>query len=122
MHKTPDLILEILHPAALENRAQISEDLEEMRTQLRKQLSRLRELRVKKVEEPGGCYSPLVTNLLVINLFPDAFYGVEDPSLHNVDVMTDVSMPATAFTRYTVAPSTSSRASKYVKSHFITLS
>ena len=119
MHKTPDLILEILHPAALEIRAQISEDLEEMRTQLRKQLSRLRELRVKKVEEPGGCYSSLVTHLLVINLFPDAFYGVEDPSLHNVDVMTDVSMPATAFTRYTVAPSTSSRASKYVNSHFI---
>ena len=66
MHKTPDLILEILHPAALETRAQISEDLEEMRTQLRKQLSRLRELRVKKVEEPGGCYSSLITHLLVI--------------------------------------------------------
>lgn len=41
----------------------------------------------------------------------DAFYGVEDTALHNVDVMTDVSMPATAFTRYTVAPTTASRRS-----------
>ena len=41
----------------------------------------------------------------------DAFYG-EEANLHNVDVMTDVSMPATAFTRYTAAPSTSSKASK----------
>lgn len=44
----------------------------------------------------------------------DEFYGVEDTALHNVDVMTDVSMAPTAFTRYTVAPSTAaSRTSKY---------
>jgi len=42
----------------------------------------------------------------------DAFFGVEDPALANVDVMTDVSMAPTAFTRYTVAPSTVSRISK----------
>ena len=53
LHGLPDLVLEILHPAALESRAQISEDLDEMRAQLRKQLNRLRELRVKKEEEPG---------------------------------------------------------------------
>ena len=48
---------------------------------------------------------------------PDAFYGVEDTDLHNVDVMTDVSMAPTAFTRYTQAPSTASKAStKYVLS------
>ncbi|EEB98896.1 hypothetical protein MPER_01516 [Moniliophthora perniciosa FA553] len=40
------------------------------------------------------------------------FYGVEDPPLHNVDVMTDVSMAPTALTRYTIAPSTASRTSK----------
>ncbi|KAE9404784.1 IKI3-domain-containing protein [Gymnopus androsaceus JB14] len=71
-----------------DSRAQINEDLGEMKEQLRKQLNRIRELRVKKVEEP------------------DEFYGVEDTALHNVDVMTDVSMAPTAFTRYTVAPST----------------
>ena len=47
-------------------------------------------------------------------MFLDAFYGTDDPTLHNVDVMTDVSMPATAYTRYTPAPSTMSRTSKYV--------
>jgi hypothetical protein len=36
----------------------------------------------------------------------DEFFGVEDTALHNVDVMTDVSMAPTAFTRYTQAPST----------------
>lgn len=41
----------------------------------------------------------------------DAFFGVEDTTLQNVDVMTDVSMPYTAFTRYTVAPTATSRAS-----------
>lgn len=43
----------------------------------------------------------------------DAFYGVEDnPALANVDVMTDVSMAPTAFTRYTVAPTSASRSSR----------
>ncbi|KAJ7099343.1 pol II transcription elongation factor [Mycena belliarum] len=89
------LLNEIIHPGALESRAQISEDIGEMRDQLRKQLQRICELRVKKIEEP------------------DAFYGTEeDANLHNVDVMTDVSMPATAFTRYTVAPTSMSRSSK----------
>jgi len=46
-------------------------------------------------------------------VYLDAFYGVEE-NLHNVDVMTDVSTPFTAFTRYTAAPSTASRGtSKY---------
>ena len=46
-------------------------------------------------------------------LCTDAFYGVEDnPALANVDVMTDVSMAPTAFTRYTVAPTSASRSSR----------
>lgn len=79
---------EIIHPAALESRAQISEDLNEMREQLRKQRNRIKELRIRKVEEP------------------DAFYGTEDVVMQNIDAMTDVSMAPTTFTRYTVAPST----------------
>ncbi|KAJ6593195.1 Elongator complex protein 1 [Mycena capillaripes] len=89
------LLTDIIYPGALESRAQISENIDEMREQLRKQLQRIRELRIKKVEEP------------------DAFYGMaEDTNLHNVDVMTDISMPATAFTRYTVAPTSMSKSSK----------
>jgi hypothetical protein len=44
----------------------------------------------------------------------DAFYGTEDVTLQNVDVMTDISMPATEFTRYTVAPTSVSQSSKLV--------
>lgn len=47
-----------MHPASLESRAQISEDLTEMREQLRKQVARLRELRIRKVEEPGKLSAP----------------------------------------------------------------
>ncbi|KAF9494179.1 Elongator complex protein 1 [Pleurotus eryngii] len=94
LHGRPELVKDVVHPGALESRSQLSDDLTEMRDQLRKQLNRIRELRIKKQEEP------------------DAFYGVEDSNLANVDVMTDVSMAPTAFTRYTVAPSMASRASK----------
>ncbi|KAH9915816.1 IKI3 family-domain-containing protein [Fomitopsis serialis] len=87
----PELLVDIVYPGGLECRAQLAEDLREMREQLRKQVARLRELRVRKIEEP------------------DAFYGVEDVNLHDVDVMTDVSMAPTAFTRYTQAPSSVSR-------------
>lgn len=103
-----------MHPGALECRAHIGEDIAEMREQLRKQLNRVRELRVRKVEEPGEhSYHP---QDLWINFFPfatpiDAFYGVEDTDLHNVDVMTDISMAPTMFTRYTVAPSAFSKTS-----------
>ena len=47
---------EIVHPGALECRARIGEDIQEMSEQLQKQLARIRELRVRKVEEPGRCY------------------------------------------------------------------
>ncbi|KAI0697397.1 IkappaB kinase complex IKAP component [Cerioporus squamosus] len=93
LKRRPELLEEIVHPGTLECRARISEELGEMREQLRKQLNRIRELRVRKVEEP------------------DAFYGVEDTDLHNVDVMTDISMAPTMFTRYTVAPSAMSKTS-----------
>jgi len=43
-------------------------------------------------------------------IFADEFYGTEDLAVYNVDVMTDASA-FTAFTRYTVAP-TSSAASR----------
>jgi len=93
LHSTKELLEEIVYPGALEARSQVAEDIGEMKDQLRKQVHRLSELRVKKVEEP------------------DAFFGTEDTDLHNVDVMTDVSQAPTAFTRYTVAPSAASKVS-----------
>jgi polyhydroxyalkanoate synthesis regulator protein len=55
MRRMPEYIEEILHPAALESRTQISEDIDEMRTQLQKQVNRLRELAERKIAEPGMC-------------------------------------------------------------------
>ena len=52
-NRRAELLEEILYPGAFETRSQIAEDLNEMKEQLRKQVARLRELRVKKVEEPG---------------------------------------------------------------------
>lgn len=53
LNSVPELLEDIIHPAAFDSRVQVSEDIGEMREQLRKQASRLRELRVKKIEEPG---------------------------------------------------------------------
>ena len=52
----PELLENVIHPAALDSKAQISEDLKEMNEQLDKQFSRLLELRIKRVEEPGNCW------------------------------------------------------------------
>jgi elongator complex protein 1 len=49
----PELLEEIIDPAVLEARTQIAEDLAEMREQLQKQVTRLCDLRIKKVQEPG---------------------------------------------------------------------
>lgn len=97
----------------METRAQIAEELGEMREQLRKQLARIRELRIKRVEEPGMSASWTYTWRL-LTCTSEAFYGTQDDNadLHNVDVMTDISMAPTAFTRYTVAPSAMSKSSK----------
>ena len=52
------MLTEIIHPGVLSSRTQIDEDLTEMREQLRKQVNRLRELRLKKNQEPGLPISP----------------------------------------------------------------
>ncbi|KAN0060657.1 putative elongator complex protein 1 [Thecaphora frezii] len=93
MHQRLDLVQTHLAPAALESQAVLMEDVDEMSTQLTKQLVRLRELRTKKAEDPA------------------MFYGTEDPALENVDVMSDTSTQATAFTRYTAAPTASAASS-----------
>ena len=53
LQRAPELIEEILHPACLDSRTQLGEEIEEMRNQLTKQMNRLRELAERKVAEPG---------------------------------------------------------------------
>lgn len=113
----PELTEEIIHPGTLETKSQLTEDLSEMKSQLSKQVTRVRELRIKKAEQPG-MESPLDFTKTKTGTdsgtryFSDEFYGNDDVDLHNVDVMTDVSMAPTTFTRYTVAPSTASKKSR----------
>jgi len=64
LNKRQELLEEIIQPGLLESRSQTTDDLNEMRDQLRKQLSRLRELRVRKVEEPGPFMSILTKGTL----------------------------------------------------------
>jgi len=64
LNKRQELLEEIIQPGLLESRSQTTDDLNEMRDQLRKQLSRLRELRVRKVEEPGPFTSILTKGTL----------------------------------------------------------
>lgn len=89
-----------------------------MKEQIRKQLVRLRELRIKKIEEPGEFVDYCIRDTASATLI-DMFYGNEDETgMHNVDVMTDASAPATVFTRYTVAPTSASRTSRYAVALF----
>ena len=53
LHAIPELTEEIIHPGALETKSQLVEDLGEIKSQLSKQVARVQELRVKKVEQPG---------------------------------------------------------------------
>jgi elongator complex protein 1 len=48
-----DLLETVLLPGLLDAAAQIRENLDEIRTQIDKQRARVRELRVKKLVEPG---------------------------------------------------------------------
>ena len=56
--KQPELLVDIVYPGALESLTQVADDILEMKEQLRNQLNRIQELRIKKVEEPGKCLKP----------------------------------------------------------------
>ena len=66
LNSVSELVTDIIHPGALESRVQLTDEINEMRDQLRKQINRLRELRLKKVEEPGAFYQHPVTSRKLI--------------------------------------------------------
>ena len=104
-----DLIDSIIISGALDIRTQLGDDLEEMEEQLRKQSARLRELEEKRKTDPGN-YEFAFPDRYANRKSVDTFFGREEPALDNVDVMTDISTPMTTFTRYTTAPTATSRA------------
>lgn len=52
-HQSPELIDKVIRPGALDLATQMLEDLEEMEEQLRKQYSRIKELRISKAGNPS---------------------------------------------------------------------
>lgn len=99
-HSRGDLVGDVIHPALDEAHEVLTETLEEMDGQLAKEVTRLAELHVIRVQDPGEL---VYTN----RADQDNFYLVDDePELENVDVATNATTVATAFTRYTVAPTT----------------
>lgn len=80
------------------------EVLEEMRGQLAKEMARIDELRKIRDVDPGEYYTAAKGKALTVS---DTFYMVEnEPALEGVDVATNATTQASAFTRYTVAPTT----------------
>lgn len=79
------------------------EVFEEMEGQLDKEVARLRALQKLRREDPGS-WGVLQHRL---GLMADTFFIVDhDPDLEGVDVATNATTQASAFTRYTVAPTT----------------
>ncbi|KAK4687641.1 elongator complex protein 1, partial [Tremellales sp. Uapishka_1] len=84
-----DLVESAIHTGLEDAQESLTEVFEEMEGQLKKEMSRLGELRRIRLEDP------------------DSFYIVDtEPALEGVDVATNATTVATAFTRYTVAPTT----------------
>ncbi|KAL7421377.1 putative elongator complex protein 1 [Cryptotrichosporon argae] len=95
LHKRPDLVDDVVLPGLEEAHEAALEVFEEMRGQMDKEVARLKELQRVRLEDP------------------DTFYIVEHEfDMENVDVATNATTVATAFTRYTVAPTVFSQSTK----------
>ncbi len=90
-----DLVEVTLHPGLLEAATTLVDDVQDMESQLSKQLDRIRELRDKRSAHPDGAL----------------YDGDNDPALDNLDIMSDTSTQMTQFTRYTRAASIVSQSS-----------
>ncbi|WRT69010.1 uncharacterized protein IL334_005992 [Kwoniella shivajii] len=89
LHSRSDLIESMIHPGLEEAHEVLMEIFEEMEGQLDKEVSRIKELR--KIREND----------------PESFYIVDtEPAIEGVDVATNATTAVTGFTRYTVAPTT----------------
>lgn len=53
MHSQPELLETIIHPGALDSMSQLAEDINDMHEQLKKQMNRIKELKIKKADDPG---------------------------------------------------------------------
>lgn len=112
IHDRPDLVEAMIHPGLEEAHEALIEVFEEMDGQLDKETKRLKELNEIREKDYGTSASTLLNiSEKKSSLSPskkiDAFYIVErEIDIEGVDVATNATTVASAFTRYTVAPST----------------
>lgn len=106
IHDRPDLVEAMIHPGLEEAHEALIEVFEEMDGQLDKETRRLKELNEIREKDYGTSdLSFEIYRLIPKNI--DAFYIVErEIDIEGVDVATNATTVASAFTRYTVAPST----------------
>ena len=110
LHKRDDLVASLIIPGTLEAQSSILEEVADIRDLLDKQVNRLDELASKRLSQPGQFRgASYLYYALTLSASAEAFYGLDEANLANVDVMTDVSNPGTMFTRYTVAATASDR-------------
>ncbi|KAK9478600.1 IKI3 family-domain-containing protein [Lipomyces japonicus] len=92
LHNEPRLLTEIIDPAVVDGFNQITELLSDCRSQLEAQISRLRELRVKKAADPVAFYYDTDRD--------QSTNGIDIPD--NVSIApSEISTSASVFTRYT---------------------
>lgn len=112
IHDRPDLVEAMIHPGLEEAHEALIEVFEEMDGQLDKETKRLKELNEIREKDYGTSESTFeYIRKKKSSLTPpkkiDAFYIVErEIDIEGVDVATNATTVASAFTRYTVAPST----------------
>lgn len=113
IHDRPDLVEAMIHPGLEEAHEALIEVFEEMDGQLDKETKRLKELNEIREKDYGTSESTFEYIRKKNRAYPppqkkiDAFYIVErEIDIEGVDVATNATTVASAFTRYTVAPST----------------
>lgn len=113
IHDRPDLVEAMIHPGLEEAHEALIEVFEEMDGQLDKETKRLKELNEIREKDYGTSESTLLNisekknRAYLLQKKIDAFYIVErEIDIEGVDVATNATTVASAFTRYTVAPST----------------
>ncbi|GAA6015095.1 hypothetical protein JCM10207_008729 [Rhodosporidiobolus poonsookiae] len=98
LHSRSDLLDSIVKPATLDQQQRLVDDFDDLTEKIEKQLSRLDELKAKCEQNPYN------------------YYCIDDPTaaLENVELAPDgMSDAGTAFTRYTVAPTTMASSTRH---------
>lgn len=109
LHDRRDLVDSRIKTSTLELQERLCEDCSDLTEQVQKQLDRLAALRTKRDQNPCAPSARVASVLALTHCPADFYYCVDDPTaaFENVEIAPDgMSDAGTAFTRYTVNPTT----------------